>query len=147
MTKIQRQVDEDRHPKTAITVRQAITQWLEVVDLEVTIRERYDYLIRFHILPTLGDMQASKLDAELLERFYARLHRCRELRSGRPPRLWNFQKSAAYAEQQLRAARSYLLIKSPRTGRRLIRSWLRSATGWLGWGGRRSWARCGRRPL
>lgn len=57
-------------------------------------------------------MQASNLDAELLERFYARLHCCRELRSGGPPRLWNFQKSAAYAEQQLRAARSYLLIKS-----------------------------------
>jgi hypothetical protein len=30
-------------------------------------------------------MLASKLDAELLERFYARLHRCRELCSGRPP--------------------------------------------------------------
>ena len=29
LTKLQRQVDEDRHPKTAITVRQAITQWLE----------------------------------------------------------------------------------------------------------------------
>ncbi len=30
-------------------------------------------------------MLASKLDAELLERFYARLHRCRELCAGRPP--------------------------------------------------------------
>jgi integrase len=84
LTKLQRQVDEDRHPKTAITVRQAITQWLEVVELEDTTRERYDDLIRLYILPTLGDMLASKLDAELLERFYARLHRCRELCSGRP---------------------------------------------------------------
>ncbi len=83
LTKLQRQVDEDKHPKTAITVRQAITQWLDVVELEDTTRERYDDLIRIYILPTLGPMPASKLDAELLERFYSRLHRCRELCTGR----------------------------------------------------------------
>lgn len=84
LTKLQRQVDEDRQPKTAITVRQTIAQWLEVVELEATTRERYDDLIRLYILPTLGDMLASKLNAELLERFYARPHRCRELCTGRP---------------------------------------------------------------
>jgi len=81
---LQRQVDEDRHPKTAITVRQAITQWLEVAKLEDTTRERYEDLIRLYILPTFGDMQAGKLDAELLERFYARLEKCREMCTGRP---------------------------------------------------------------
>ena len=85
LTRLQGQVDEDRHPKTAITVRQAITQWLDVAELEVTTRERYDDLIRLYILPPLGNMLASKLDAELLERFYARLHRCRELCTGRSP--------------------------------------------------------------
>jgi hypothetical protein len=45
-----------RGPKTAITVRQAITQWLEVAELEVTTRERYDDLIRLYILPALGDI-------------------------------------------------------------------------------------------
>jgi integrase len=84
LTRLQRQVDEDRHPKSAITVRQAITQWLDVVELEDTTRERYHDLIRLYILPTLGDMLASKLDAELLERFYARLHHCRTLCTGRP---------------------------------------------------------------
>ncbi|MGH3702518.1 MAG: hypothetical protein ACRDQY_24340, partial [Pseudonocardiaceae bacterium] len=39
---------------------------------------------RLYILPALGEMLASKLDAELLERLYARLHRCRELCTGRP---------------------------------------------------------------
>jgi hypothetical protein len=58
-----------------------------------------------------------------------------------------FQKSATCAEQRFHAARSYSLIRPPRTGRRLIRSSLRSATGWVGRGGRRSWARCGHRPL
>ncbi len=84
LTRLQSQVDEGRHPKTAITVRQTLAQWLDVADLEDTTRERYDDLIRLYILPPLGNMLASKLDAELLERFYARLHRCRELCSGRP---------------------------------------------------------------
>jgi hypothetical protein len=43
-----------------------------------------------------------------------------------------FQKSVTWAEQQFHAARSYSLIKPPRTGRHLIRSWLRFATG-VGW--------------
>ena len=30
LTKLQRQVDERKHPKSAITVREAIQQWLEV---------------------------------------------------------------------------------------------------------------------
>lgn len=82
LTKLQRQVDEARHPKTAFSVRQTITQWLEMVELEDTTRDRYDDLIRLYILPPLGNMLASKLDAELLERFYARLHRCRSLCTG-----------------------------------------------------------------
>jgi hypothetical protein len=86
LTKLQHQVDEDRHPKTAITVRQAIAQWLDVARLSETTRERYEDLIRLYVLPRLGDLQAGKLDAELRERFYARLQRCCELCSGRPPR-------------------------------------------------------------
>ncbi|MDX6396551.1 MAG: hypothetical protein QOJ73_7614, partial [Streptosporangiaceae bacterium] len=30
-------------------------QWLDVTELEVTTRERYDDLIRLYILPPLGD--------------------------------------------------------------------------------------------
>ncbi|MDN5854028.1 MAG: tyrosine-type recombinase/integrase [Actinomycetia bacterium] len=67
-------------------MKQAIERWLEVVELEDTTRERYDDLIRLYILPTFGPIQAAKLDAELLERFYARLHRCRQMCGGRPPR-------------------------------------------------------------
>jgi integrase len=84
LTKLQRQVDEDKHPKSDITVRQAIEQWLDVAALEDTTRERYQDLIRLYILPTFGHLQAAKLDAELLERFYARLHRCRDMCTGRP---------------------------------------------------------------
>jgi hypothetical protein len=55
-----------------------------------------------------------------------------------------FQKSVTYTEQQLYATRSYSLIKPPRMVRRLIRFWLRSATGSVGCGGRWSRARWGR---
>nr|WP_275404240.1 hypothetical protein [Pseudonocardia acidicola] len=84
LVKLQRQIDEDNHPKSDITVGQAIEQWLEVAELEDTTRERYEDLIRLYILPTFGDLQAARLDAELLERFYARLHRCRDMCTGRP---------------------------------------------------------------
>jgi hypothetical protein len=49
-----------------------------------------------------------------------------------------FQKSAAGPDLGFYAVRSYSLTRPPRTGRRLIRSWESSATGWSGRGGR-SW--------
>ena len=86
LTKLQGQVDENRHPKSSITVATAAEQWMEVADLEVTTRERYEDLIRLYIVPTFGDLHAGRLDAELLERFYARLHRCKAMCGGRAPR-------------------------------------------------------------
>jgi integrase len=83
LTQLQRQVDEETHPKTALTIGQAIAQWLEVAKLGETTRERYDDLIRLYITPAFGDLHAAKLDAEMLERFYSRLQECRELCSGR----------------------------------------------------------------
>ncbi|ODU02484.1 MAG: hypothetical protein ABS81_17345 [Pseudonocardia sp. SCN 72-86] len=44
LTRLQHEVDENRHPKSAITVNQAIEKWLEVAKLEPTTRERYDDL-------------------------------------------------------------------------------------------------------
>jgi integrase len=67
-------------------VGEAIAKWLEVVELEDTTRERYDDLIRLYVLPTFGALQAGRLDEELLERFYARLQRSRQLCTGRPAR-------------------------------------------------------------
>jgi len=83
LVRLQSQIDEDKQPKSNITVRQAIEQWLDVVVLEDTTRERYDDLIRLYVMPTFGPLPAARLDAELLERFYARLHRCREMCTGR----------------------------------------------------------------
>ena len=43
-----------------------------------------------------------------------------------------FQNSATGLDLGFYAARSYSLMRPPRTGRRWIRSWERSATGWSG---------------
>ncbi len=83
LTRLQSCVDEKRHPKSAITVGQAISRWLDVAKLEDTTRDRYEDLVRLYIRPVLGDVGAGKLDAELLESFYARLQRCRDLCGGR----------------------------------------------------------------
>jgi hypothetical protein len=47
-----------------------------------------------------------------------------------------FQNSATGLDLGFYAVRSYSLMRPPRTGRRLIRSWGRSAAGWSGRGGR-----------
>jgi integrase len=83
LTRLQGQVDQNRHPKTDITLSQAISQWLDVATIEDTTRDRYEDLVRLYIKPTLGNLAAGKLDAELLESFYARLQRCRHLCGGR----------------------------------------------------------------
>jgi hypothetical protein len=51
LTKLQSQVDDERHPKTNITVGQSIDKWLEVVDLAESTRGRYEDLIRIYIRP------------------------------------------------------------------------------------------------
>jgi integrase len=86
LTALLRQVDERKAPKSAITVAEAMSKWMEVADLEETTRDRYEDLIRLYVLPTFGEMQVARIDAELLERFYARLHRCRHLCRNRPPK-------------------------------------------------------------
>lgn len=82
-TRLQNQVDERRHPRSNVTVTQVLDQWMEVADHADSTRERNGDLIRNYIEPNFGTMQANRLDAETLERFYARLLRCSELCSGR----------------------------------------------------------------
>jgi integrase len=79
LTRLLNQVDEQRHPRSKILVRQLVQKWFEVEDHEDSTRERYVGLHRRYIDPVFGSMQAARLDAELLETFYARWRNCREL--------------------------------------------------------------------
>jgi hypothetical protein len=83
LTKLLNQVDEQRHPRTQVTVRQVIDRWFEVVVHEETTRIKNEQLVRDYIEPSLGKLQAGKLDAELIETFYAKLRKCRKLCTGR----------------------------------------------------------------
>ncbi|MGH3501108.1 MAG: hypothetical protein ACRDQA_09490, partial [Nocardioidaceae bacterium] len=85
LTKLQNEVDEHRHPRSKVTVGEVIDRWLEVATLEDSTRDRYDGMIRLYIRPHLGSLEVGKVDAELLEHFYARLTRCKGLCSGPRP--------------------------------------------------------------
>jgi integrase len=82
--KLLSQVDERRQPRSKATLGMLIDRSLEVADVEESTLHGYRSKIETHIRPTLGDIRLSKVDAELLETFYARLRRCREQCGGRP---------------------------------------------------------------
>jgi hypothetical protein len=82
--KLLSQVDERRQPRSKATLGMLIDRSFEVADLEESTLHGYRSKIETHIRPTLGDIRLSKVDAELLEMFYARLRRCREQCGGRP---------------------------------------------------------------
>src|SRR5918999_5086967 len=47
LTRLQGQVDQNRHPKTDITLGQAISRWLDIAKLEDTTRDRYEDLVGY----------------------------------------------------------------------------------------------------
>ncbi|MEU2155590.1 hypothetical protein ABZ532_11345 [Streptomyces sp. NPDC019396] len=83
-TKLLHQVDEQRHPKRAVTMAFLLDRWHGVAELdEDTSYERAEGIIRNYLKPTFGDMKAGKVTAEMLELFYSRLRKCRKQCEGR----------------------------------------------------------------
>jgi integrase len=76
-------VDQQRHPKSRITVGQVIDRWMEIARHEESTRERNEIAIRMYLRPAFGEHQAAKLHAYSVELFYARLARCRNQCEGR----------------------------------------------------------------
>ncbi|MET9310930.1 tyrosine-type recombinase/integrase [Kribbella sp. NPDC003505] len=79
LLELHRQIDEERQPKSRITVSALIEKWFDVAELEDSTRERYEGLNRKYIEPAFGSIQFAKLDPEHLETFYSRLRKCRYL--------------------------------------------------------------------
>jgi integrase len=79
-TRLIGQVDEQRHPRTRATVNQLMDRYLDVLDVEVTTRARYEVAIRLHVRP----LPVSRLSGETIDAFHALLRRCREHCDGRP---------------------------------------------------------------
>jgi hypothetical protein len=84
LTKLLGEVDEDRHPKSNITVKQAVDHWFDVADLADTTRERYQDLIRLYINPVLSALRleavppddTAEANVELFRRLPVRPSRC-----------------------------------------------------------------------
>ena len=91
-TRLLRQVDQKRNPRTRATVDQLLDKWLQVLDVDPSTRrpvdpstrQSYEGYIRKHIRSVLGSLPLSRLDVETLDSFYAELRRCREHCDGRP---------------------------------------------------------------
>ncbi|MFF4053727.1 hypothetical protein ACFYZ5_44740 [Streptomyces chartreusis] len=97
-TKLLHQVDENRHPKTQVTMSFLLDRWLGVAELDESSYERAEGIIRNYLKPTFGELKAAKLNAEMLELFYARLRQFQEQCEGR-------RNGKSEAEARLRAAR------------------------------------------
>ena len=82
-TRLLHEVDQQRNPKTRATVDQLLDRYLETLDVEPTTRTRYEGIIRIYLRPALGRLPLSKLDSDLLDRFFGQLRRCRERCNGR----------------------------------------------------------------
>ena len=76
-TRLIGQVDEQRSPRTRATVDQLMDRYLDVLDVEVTTRARYDAAIRLHVRPLLGSLPVAKLTGERIDAFQAVLRRFR----------------------------------------------------------------------
>lgn len=82
-TKLLAQVDENRHPKKNATIGQILDRYMAVNRVDDSTVERYEELIRLYLKPAFGKLKASKLTAEMIELFYARLQRCKEQCEGK----------------------------------------------------------------
>jgi hypothetical protein len=70
-TRLLRQVDERRSPRTRATLNQLLDRHLDVVDLEQSTRRTYQGYIERHIRPVLGPLPLGRVDGEVLDSFYA----------------------------------------------------------------------------
>jgi integrase len=77
-TRLLNQVDEQRNPRTRATVNQLMDRYLEILNVEPSTRRAYVGYIDKHIRPQLGRLMVGRLDAEILDSFYAKLRTCRE---------------------------------------------------------------------
>lgn len=71
------EVDESRQPRTNASVTELVKRHLDLARLEETTLRRYRGLLENHIAPLIGGKPVGKIEANLLDSFYAELQRCR----------------------------------------------------------------------
>jgi integrase len=78
LTRLQHQVDQQRVASSAVSLSEVLAEWLRTSELEDSTRKTYAGYIARTIVPALGQVPVRKLDARMLETFYAQLRRCRQ---------------------------------------------------------------------
>ena len=76
LTRLQRQVDEDRVTASSDSLSDVLAEWLRTSELADSTRKTYGGYITRTIGPALGDVPIRKIDARMLETFCADLRRC-----------------------------------------------------------------------
>ncbi|WP_433503708.1 hypothetical protein ACQP04_29005 [Pseudonocardia halophobica] len=71
------QVAERRNPKSSATIDQLLERYLEQFQDAPNTLDLYRTHVRNHISPCLGSVKVGRLDAEILDSFYAELRRRR----------------------------------------------------------------------
>ncbi|MGH3462553.1 MAG: tyrosine-type recombinase/integrase [Kribbellaceae bacterium] len=77
-------VDKQRHASTSVELSYLLDEWIEVHELDDSTRDTYRRYIERTIKPALGREPISKIGPRVLEKFYARLRKCRGQCDGRP---------------------------------------------------------------
>lgn len=78
LDRFRREIAEKRNPRTAATLDQLLTRYLEQFSGSPNTLELYRTHVRNHISPCLGHLKVGQLDAEILDSFYSELRRCRK---------------------------------------------------------------------
>ena len=87
LTRLQAEADSLKVARTRSTFGALVDRWLGQHELDATTRMNYEWIIRDHIRPVLGDVPLllfTRDASERLERFYADLRRCRLRCNGKP---------------------------------------------------------------
>jgi integrase len=65
-----------RRPDSRVLVKDLLTRYLEVAELETSTRLTYEGYIRRTIMPAIGSVEVRKVRGPMLDTMYARLRQC-----------------------------------------------------------------------
>ena len=77
-TRMLKEVDEQRQPRTSATVNQLLDEHFQLSTWERSTRETYVGYATKHIRPLIGRIQVGALNARTFDSFHAELRRCRD---------------------------------------------------------------------
>jgi integrase len=105
------EADGGRFPDQHATLGQALGKYLEVADLEVSIREAHQGYVRRTIGPVLGEVKIRKLGADSLDALYTALKKCSRL-CGRLPRTEHYADGEHSCDQRCGPLRDHRTTRS-----------------------------------